>query len=342
MILICFGTRPEYIKVQPVLNQFHGNIPYKTLFTGQHMDLVDASVDHVLNIPNNGNRMDDTIQACLSAPDHVFDSITHVLVQGDTASAFGMALAGFHRQKTIVHLEAGLRTYDLTQPYPEEGYRQAISRLASIHLCPTELNAKNLRNEQVQGDILVVGNTVLDHLTGITPKDGNTVLVTMHRRENHSQMPEWFTTINMIANDHPTLLFELPIHPNPNVSKHRDRLTHVNVINPVDYDTMIHKIANCKLIISDSGGIQEEASFLNKKVIVCRQKTERIESLNTHSFLCPTPGELPQLFESVLNAPTVNTPCPYGDGHAAQNITAYFNAHLWLSLTPPPLRYPTL
>ena len=178
MILIYFGTRPEYIKVQPVLNQFHGNIPYKPCLPVNTWT-VDASVDYVLNIPNNGNRMDDTIQACLSAPDHVFDSITHVLVQGDTASAFGMALAGFHRQKTIVHLEAGLRTYDLTQPYPEEGYRQAISRLASIHLCPTELNAKNLRNEQVQGDILVVGNTVLDHLTGIAPKDGNTVLVTV-------------------------------------------------------------------------------------------------------------------------------------------------------------------
>ena len=163
MILICFGTRPEHIKVQPLLTKMDGQLPFKTLFTGQHVDLVDASVDYVLDIPNNGNRMDATIQACLAAPDHIFDGITHVLVQGDTASAYGMALAAFHQNKHIIHLEAILRTYDLTQPFPEEGYRQSISRLAHVHLCPTEQNAQNLRNEAVQGDIIVVGNTVLDH-----------------------------------------------------------------------------------------------------------------------------------------------------------------------------------
>ena len=329
MILICFGTRPEFIKVQPLLNAMAGKLPFKTLFTGQHMDLVDASVDYVLNIPNNGNRMDDTIQACLTAPDHVFDGITHALVQGDTASAFGMALAGYHRQKTIVHLEAGLRTYDLTQPYPEEGYRQAISRLATIHLCPTEQNAQNLRNEQVQGDILVVGNTVLDHLNHVSPSDGTTVLVTMHRRENHQHLADWFDAINSLAKSKPDLTFELPIHPNPNVIKHRERLTHVHVIEPVEYSTMIEKIASSKLIISDSGGIQEEASFLNKKVIVCRQKTERIESLNSHSFLCPTPQELANTFNSVINKPTLNTPCPYGDGHASEKIMIYLTTNLF-------------
>ncbi len=116
MILICFGTRPEFIKVQPLLNAMAGKLPFKTLFTGQHLDLVDATVDYALDIPTQGNRMDATIQACLTAPDHVFDGMSRVLVQGDTASAFGMALSGFHRQKSIVHLEAGLRTYELSQP----------------------------------------------------------------------------------------------------------------------------------------------------------------------------------------------------------------------------------
>lgn len=331
MILICFGTRPEYIKIQPLLNQLDDEIPYKTLFTGQHLDLVDAQVDFKLHVSNTGNRMNDTIHACLATPDNIFDGISHVLVQGDTASALGMALAGFHRQKPIIHLEAGLRTYDLKQPYPEEGYRQAISRLASIHLCPTELNAQNLRNEQVQGNILVVGNTVLDHLTGITPKNGNTVLITMHRRENHHNLSDWFDAINSLAKQTPDLTFKLPIHPNPNVIKHRKRLTHVQVIEPIEYATMIQKIASCKLIISDSGGIQEEASFLNKRVIVCRQKTERTESLNTHSFLCPTPQELANTFNSIMNQPTVNAPCPYGDGHAAEKIMAYFKHQIFTS-----------
>ena len=331
MILICFGTRPEYIKVQPLLNQLHGELPYKTLFTGQHLDLVDAQVDFKLQVSNIGNRMNDTIHACLSTKDNIFDGISHVLVQGDTASALGMALAGFHRQKPIIHLEAGLRTYDLMHPYPEEGYRQAISRLASIHLCPTELNAQNLRNEQVKGDILVVGNTVLDHLTGITPKNGNTVLITMHRRENHQNLADWFDAINSLAKQTPDLTFELPIHPNPNVIKHREKLTHVQVIEPIEYATMIQKIASCKLIISDSGGIQEEASFLNKRVIVCRQKTERTESLNTHSFLCPTPKELSNTFNSVMNQPALNAPCPYGDGHAAEKIMAYFKSMIFTS-----------
>ncbi|RAP23099.1 UDP-N-acetylglucosamine 2-epimerase (non-hydrolyzing) [Candidatus Marinamargulisbacteria bacterium SCGC AG-343-K17] len=329
MILICFGTRPEYIKIQPLLNQFDGKIPYKTLFTGQHLDLVDTSVDYQLAIPNGKKRMDDTVQACLATTDDVFDGITHVLVQGDTSSAFGMALAGFHRQKTIIHLEAGLRTYDLTQPYPEEGYRQAISRLTKIHLCPTEQNAQNLRNEHTQGHILVVGNTVLDHLNHVIPSDGHNVLVTMHRRENHQNLADWFDAINSLAKSKPDLMFELPIHPNPNVIKHRERLTNVQVIEPLEYSTMIEKIASSKLIISDSGGIQEEASFLNKKVIVCRQKTERIESLNTHSFLCPTPQELASTFNSVINKPNLNTSCPYGDGHAAEKIMTYLTANLF-------------
>jgi UDP-N-acetylglucosamine 2-epimerase (non-hydrolysing) len=331
MILICFGTRPEYIKIQPLLNQLNGEIPYKTLFTGQHLDLFDAQVNFKLHVSDTGNRMNDTIHTCLSTPDSIFDGISHVLVQGDTASALGMALAGFHHQKPIIHLEAGLRTYDLMQPYPEEGYRQAISRLASIHLCPTELNAQNLRNEQVQGNILVVGNTVLDHLTGITPKNGNTVLVTMHRRENHQHLTNWFDAINSLAKHTPDLTFELPIHPNPNVIKHRERLTHVHVVEPIEYATMIQKIASCKLIISDSGGIQEEASFLNKKVIVCRQKTERIESVNTHSFLCPTPQELANTFHYVMSQPTVNAPCPYGDGQASKKIISYLKTNIFSS-----------
>jgi len=123
-----------------------------------------------------------------------------------------------------------------------------------------------------------------------------------------------------LAENNPTLNFILPIHPNPNVYKHKHILKYVNVIDPIPYDKMIELLANCKMIISDSGGIQEEASFFNKKVIVCRETTERPESLGVHSFLCSSPNELEDMFYNILNNFEINEKCPYGDGYASDKI----------------------
>jgi UDP-N-acetylglucosamine 2-epimerase (non-hydrolysing) len=320
MILICYGTRPEWIKVKPVINELRGKIPCKVLFTGQHEHIGNFYHDYSLKVENRANRLDSIIAAVSKIDNKVFDGIEYVLVQGDTASTFAMALCAYNRKKKVIHLEAGLRTYDLDNPYPEEGYRQMISRIASIHLCATENNKVNLISEKAPGQIFVVGNTVLDNLVGVNTNYGDEVLVTMHRRENHDIMHDWFSEINKIAEDYGEIKFTIPLHPNPNVQKHKGLLSNLNIIEPLSYDEMVKRIANCKMLISDSGGIQEESSFLNKKVIVCRKYTERQESVGTHSIMCPQPSFLRETFDEVIKNYKVNKPCPYGDGYASRKI----------------------
>jgi UDP-N-acetylglucosamine 2-epimerase (non-hydrolysing) len=141
MILICYGTRPEHIKISPLLSEMKDKIPYKTLFTGQHTDLVkNVNFDFDLKIKDGNNRLDSVVQSCLNLDEDIFEGISHILVQGDTVSAYSLALAAFHRGIKIIHLEAGLRTYDFNNPYPEEAYRQCISRISDINLCPTQNN----------------------------------------------------------------------------------------------------------------------------------------------------------------------------------------------------------
>ena len=168
MMLVSFGTRPEWIKIKPVLNAIKGIIPYKLVFTGQHLDILD-NIDqpvHTVGIVNKKNRLDSIVSSLLHQ-DELFDGASSLFVQGDTTSVFGMALAAFHRGITIIHLEAGLRTYDNKHPFPEEFNRRSVSCMADIHLCPTSAAADILKSEKVNGDIYVVGNTVLDNLVGI-------------------------------------------------------------------------------------------------------------------------------------------------------------------------------
>jgi UDP-N-acetylglucosamine 2-epimerase (non-hydrolysing) len=319
MILLCFGTRPEWLKIKPLIKVLDN---YQLLFTGQHIDLLkNIEVDYKITIQDNPNRLDQLISDCLlQFPEGDFDS---VLVQGDTASAFACALAAFHKQKKIYYLEAGLRSYNLKHPYPEEGYRQMIARLADVNLCPTELSKENLIDEKVQGECHVVGNTVLDNLLPYEDKCEYTskVLVTLHRRENHHQMGEWFIEINKLAIDNPDLEFVLPIHPNPNVQKHKHLLTHVNVVEPLSHPKLLDILVKCILTISDSGGLQEEGSFFNKKVIVCRETTERPEAIETgHLYLCLSPKDLSTKFDQLINDYYINTKCPYGDGYSSLKI----------------------
>lgn len=327
MLLISFGTRPEYIKIKPLLSQLEGVIPYALLFTGQHTSLLKEVVDTTdvrrLEIEDGENRLDSIVASIMNSS-HVFNQIDWVMVQGDTTSAFAVALAAFHRKIKIIHLEAGLRTNNLLHPYPEEFNRQAISRMAEVHLCPTAFSALNLKNENITRGVHVVGNTVLDNLRGVTAHYGNTILVTMHRRENHAIMDRWFHELEALAAAYPEYEFVIPLHPNPNVQQYRHIFNKVKVIDPVDHLSFVKMIASCKFIITDSGGIQEEASFLGKKCIVCRQITERVEGMGTFSFMCATPAELAEIFEW-LDAddnyiPSPAEECPYGDGFASQKI----------------------
>ena len=318
-ILICFGTRPEWLKVKPLLKTLDN---CELLFTGQHVDLLkDISTDYNIKINKNKNRLDQLISDCLlQFPDGDFDSI---LVQGDTASAFACALAAFHRKKKIYYLEAGLRSYDLEHPYPEEGYRQMISRISDVNLCPTTLSKDNLINELASGDSYVVGNTVLDNLLPYKEKCeyGNKVLVTLHRRENHERMNEWFKSVDDLAKRNSELEFILPIHPSPNVQRHKHLLNYVNVIDPLPHSMLLDILVRSKLVISDSGGLQEEASFFNKKVIVCRKKTERPEGKRSgHLIICESHQELCRIFDDLKDNYKIEEECPYGDGRSSVKV----------------------
>lgn len=324
MILICFGTRPEWLKIKPIINLLDRN-KYKLLFTGQHPDLLkDINVDYSITIGDSANRLDQLIVDCLAQfPNDSFDS---VMVQGDTASAFACALAAYNRRIKILYLEAGLRSYNLDHPYPEEAYRQMIARIANINFAPTSLSKENLLNEKVQGTIIITGNTVLDNIVHYKNQCiySNTVLVTLHRRENHHWIDKWFTEINNLSSRYSDLTFILPIHPNPNVQKYKHLLTNVKLTEPMEHESMIDLLTRCKLIITDSGGLQEEGTFFNKKVIVCRKTTERPEAIATgHLHLCNSPEDLPVMFDRLITDYYINVTCPYGDGNSAQKIIKY-------------------
>jgi UDP-N-acetylglucosamine 2-epimerase (non-hydrolysing) len=325
-LLICFGTRPEYIKVKSLIENFPN---VKTCFTGQHIDLLqNIMVDHKIIIDNDlsENRLNNIIANILKHS-HIFENIDYVLVQGDTTTACAIALSAFNHEKKIIHLEAGLRSGKLKDPFPEEMNRQVISRIADVHLCPTEFNKKNLEKENVNGKIYVVGNTGLDNIDKSNCEYDNQVLITMHRRDNHEIMDKWFEEMEKIANKYSEIEFMIPLHPNPNVQKHRNIFKKVKIAKPMTHKEMINYIKKCKFVISDSGGLQEECSFLNKKIIVCRKTTERPESIGVHSFMCEEPSKLEKLADVIMCDYKIDSECPYGDGNSWEKILLLCNNH---------------
>ena len=251
---------------------------------------------------------------------HIFDDTDYVLVQGDTSTACAIALSAFNHGKKIIHLEAGLRSQNLKDPYPEEMNRQVIGRLADIHLCPTDFNKQNLLKENVSVQIHVVGNTGLDSISRDGCEYKNQVLVTMHRRDNHKKMNIWFTEIEEISHKYSDIEFLIPLHPNPNVQKHKHIFKKVKVVEPMSHSDLIEYVKKCKFVISDSGGLQEECSYLNKKIIVCRKTTERPESVGTHSFMCGNPEMLEGIVDNIYKEYIVDEKCPYGNGKSWEKI----------------------
>ena len=323
MILICFGTRPEWLKIKPLLEEF-GN--FKIFFTGQHEDLLvnelNQFTDKIIKAQihsNSTNRLNNISSSILNSfPEDKFEA---VLVQGDTASAFACALAGFNNGIKVIYLESGLRSFDLKHPYPEEGYRQMISRISDINLCPTELSLKNLKSENNIGLNYVVGNTVLDNIKHLKPKANyeNIVLITLHRRENLPIIEQWLGQIKKIAISFPEIDFVIVEHPNNILNI--ENIKNLIKIKPKVHNDFLKLLVKCKLIITDSGGLQEEGSFLNKKIIVCRKVTERPEGIDTgHIFLSKTSDELSDLFESLINNYSIDIECPYGDGNSSKKI----------------------
>lgn len=322
MILITFGTRPEWIKIRPIIDKIDGKVEYKLICTGQHNGLIDQSisnykVERLDFCTLSKNRLDNIVISILDRSEYILKDCSHVMVQGDTTSALAVSLSSFHRKIPIIHLEAGLRSWDTNNPYPEEFNRIAISNMASIHLCPTEENKHNLRS--VRGEKYVVGNTVLDLIVDKNSTLEDFVLVTLHRRENIECMDAWFEAIENLAKKNPRLEFIFPMHPNPQIQKFKSIFDRVRVVEPLSHEDCIDKIRRCSLVITDSGGLQEESAFLKKKCIVCRKTTERTEGEGIFSKLCPSPKYLYDIF-NMTKIELVNQPCPYGDGYASDKI----------------------
>jgi len=315
MILVAYGTRPEWIKLSVLVSMLKQKTDVCVLYTGQQEDIGNFGYDKRITIKSGDNRLNSIISSVLEA--NVFDGVSHVIVQGDTASAFAVALAAFNRGIPVIHIEAGLRTFDINNPYPEESYRQMISSIAKYHFCPTERDYANLYREKRNGSFFVVGNTVIDTLPVLASSYDDVVLVTIHRRENHARIVEWFTEIEKLATDYPNIEFILPLHPSPVVKQAASVLKNTKVVNPLGHTELLNLLARSKCVISDSGGIQEEASFYKKKVLVCRKITERPAN---NQILISEPKELKSNFEAVINDYMVNDWCPFGNGDSSKTI----------------------
>jgi UDP-N-acetylglucosamine 2-epimerase (non-hydrolysing) len=359
-VLVIFGTRPEAIKLAPVLLALNDDSRFDaySCSTGQHRDMV-APVseffglvpDFDLNIMKPGQTIDHVTTAILKKLPTVFAELKPdlVIVQGDTASAFAAALSAFFCKIEIGHVEAGLRTFDLRSPWPEEGFRNLVGRLANFHFAPTERAHRNLVHEAAQGDLLITGNTVVDAARiaaqklqgirtqqialrlGVSSTDRKKILFTMHRRESFGEPVERvFRAMRDIAGrEDVDILF--PVHPNPNIFEPAHRILgatpNIRLLEPLSYDEMIFALQACSILITDSGGLAEEAPTFRKPALILRDATERPECVecgnamlvgqDTEKLRCAVEALLAggSIFERMAGAPN-----PFGDGHAAERI----------------------
>tara|TARA_Y100000590_G_scaffold193773_2_gene220222 strand:+ start:12530 stop:13615 length:1086 start_codon:yes stop_codon:yes gene_type:complete len=337
-LMVCFGTRPEVIKLAPVIDKLSSSeISFMTVFTGQHASLFDdvASLipppDVRCNIMGEGQSPSHVMSQIISEMPPYFGRFQPkmVIVQGDTTTSAAVALSAYYHRSPLGHVEAGLRTHDLKAPFPEELNRQLISRIAQLNWAPTSTARKNLEAEGCDG-IIVTGNTVIDNCLqrNHTVKYEDKVLVTLHRRENFGKkMASLFRQIEQFARDNPQLEFVFPMHPNPEVLKHRDLLKAVAVVDPLSYDDFLELLSKVRFVISDSGGIQEECAAFQKKVLVCREKTERPEGVD--AGLARTVGDdIGNNFKWANDYPEWTGENPYGDGKAAERIVNHIKDYL--------------
>lgn len=359
-ILLCFGTRPEAIKMAPVYHELRQSpFEVKVCVSAQHREMLDQVLrffeitpDYDLNLMQPNQTLNNLGSLILSEMDKVLiaENPDLVLVHGDTTTSAMVALAAFHRNIKIGHVEAGLRTYNKSLPYPEEINRQLTGRLADWHFAPTQLAHINLTGEGVAvGNIIVTGNTVIDALCwtdkklrqGFTTPDidrlekllnKKTVLVTGHRRESFG---EGFANIcaallEIAARGDVQIVF--PVHLNPNIRQTVQELLSesgaIALLPPVDYPTMVWLMKKSALIISDSGGIQEEAPTFGKTILVTREVSERPEGVDSgFSVLVGHDKRLiAEKANHYLDHPfTPFEPNPYGDGTAAKKIVGFLS-----------------
>lgn len=286
MFAIIFGTRPEYLKVKSIINEFQKKqrINYKIIYIQQHVSInetIDFSYEKITFSDDSIDRLSSIGSQILAKLPYYIMDCTHIIIQGDTATAFYSALTAFQLQKKIIHIEAGLRTYDLDRPFPEEGYRQMISRMTSIHFTPHIDSKILLLDEKVNGEIYNIGNTILDIIKSYELKCSmnNIVLITFHRRENWDKIDILLSGLKNLVNKTPNIKYIWYLHPNPELQrKVKETIKNIPSIelkDPCNHKEFTELMAKSNFLITDSGGIQEEASFLGKHCIVLRASTER-------------------------------------------------------------------
>ena len=378
--MLVFGTRPEAIKMCPLVKEFQKHADeFKTIVcvTGQHREMLDQVLtifdvkpDFDLNIMKQGQDLYDVTARVLTGMRDVFKECKPdvVLVHGDTTTSTAAALAAFYQQIPVGHVEAGLRTHDIYSPWPEEMNRQITGRIATYNFSPTPLSEKNLLEEKAHGNVYVTGNTVIDALHMVVEKLSNDkdlateqttilakagyditrlesgkklVLITGHRRENFGEgFIHMVTAIRDLKNKYPNVDFVYPMHLNPNVRKpiHEvfgedlSNLGNMFFIEPLQYLEFVYLMSKANIVLTDSGGIQEEAPGLGKPVLVMRDTTERPEALASGTVhLVGTDynkimSEVSTLLEDTeaynRMSKAVN---PYGDGKACNRIVRILN-----------------
>lgn len=347
-VLVIFGTRPEAIKLAPLIIQLRNleNTETTVCATGQHRDLVedalgtfDIEPDLDLDLMQEDQQPLGFLSDCLTTLDLLFEEYAPdvVIVQGDTTSALAGALTAYHWKVPVAHVEAGLRTYDPYAPFPEENNRVMIDHLSTVRYAPTQDAAKKLGREGL--DCILTGNTIVDAVNMVRDKILETeslnlkyqVLVTVHRRENFGRpIMNIMQAVLRLTDIYPQLRFVWPIHPNPNVRKRVHKVMHhvqrVDLVDPMDYAGMIRCMMESKFIMTDSGGLQEEAPSLQKPVLILREKTERPEVVGKNAVLVGTytrnivEAACRLLDDHEFYHVTASHLNPFGDGWACKRI----------------------
>lgn len=354
-VMLVFGTRPEAIKMCPLVNELKTRKGIETIVcvTGQHRQMLDQVLeafqvepDYDLSIMKDRQTLFDVTTNILNRIKAVLEEVQPdvVLVHGDTSTTFVTALACFYLQIPVGHVEAGLRTYNIYSPYPEEFNRQAVSIISAYNFAPTELSKENLLREGKNPDtIYVTGNTAIDALKTTVREDythpdlewakgSRLIMITAHRRENLGEpMKHMFRAIRRVCDEHPDIKAIYPIHMNPVVREIADSILgddeRIRIIEPLDVLDFHNFLSRSYLILTDSGGIQEEAPSLGKPVLVMRDTTERPEGIKAGTLkLVGTDEEViyqnfKQLLEDEETYRAMSTASnPYGDGFACKRI----------------------
>ena len=363
-IMSVFGTRPEAIKMAPLVKELAAREGVASIccVTAQHREMLDSVLkvfdvkpDWDLDIMTPRQTLSTITSKCLVGMDEAVDALKPhmILVHGDTSTTFAGALSAFYHQIPVGHVEAGLRTYDKYSPYPEEMNRKLVTAIADLYFCPTQSNRENLRREGVTEGVFVTGNTVIDALKTTVreeyafstpelnrlPYDSKKVLlVTCHRRENYGQpMEDIMSALAEIARGHDGVELVYPVHLSPVVQecakRHLGGIGNVHLIPPLAADEMHNLMARCYLVLTDSGGLQEEAPALGKPVLVLRRETERPEAVTagTVKLAGVDRAAIVRMADELITDPAAyramaHAVNPYGDGLACRRIA---DAILW-------------